>query len=75
MNYNPLLYKCWTLLTKLINENRIDWGEHMFIMLFSYRIADKVTTWILAMKMRGKSLCEWNSTFLHNKITWIVNKN
>jgi hypothetical protein len=28
-----------TLLTKLVSENRIDWDEHMFIMLFSYKIA------------------------------------
>jgi len=31
-----------TLLTKLISENRTDWDEHLFIVLFSYRIAYKV---------------------------------
>jgi hypothetical protein len=30
-------------LTKLIIENRIDWDEHLSIMLFSYRITYKVT--------------------------------
>ncbi len=33
-----------TLLTKLVNENRINWDEHLSIMLFSYRIAYKVAT-------------------------------
>jgi hypothetical protein len=33
-----------TLLTKLVSENRIDWDEHLFTMLFSYIIAYKVTT-------------------------------
>ncbi len=32
-----------TLLTKLVSENRIDWDEHLFTMLFSYRITYKVT--------------------------------
>jgi len=32
-----------TLLTKLVNENRTDWDEHMFIVLFSYIIAYKIT--------------------------------
>jgi hypothetical protein len=34
-----------TLLTKLVNENKTDWDEHLFAMLFSYKIAYKVTTW------------------------------
>jgi hypothetical protein len=29
-------------LTKLVNENIIDWDEHLPIMLFSYKIAYKV---------------------------------
>jgi hypothetical protein len=33
-----------TLLTKLVSENRIDWDEHLSIMLFSYRTAYKVAT-------------------------------
>jgi hypothetical protein len=33
-----------TLLTKLVNDNRIDLDEHLFTMLFSYRIAYKVAT-------------------------------
>jgi len=33
-----------TLLTKLINENRNDWGEHLSIVLFSYQTAYKVGT-------------------------------
>jgi len=33
-----------TLLNKLVSENRTDWGEHMSIVLFSYRTAYKVTT-------------------------------
>jgi hypothetical protein len=33
-----------TLLTKLVNENKIEWDEHMSIVLFSYRIAYKVGT-------------------------------
>jgi hypothetical protein len=31
-----------TLLTKLVNENKNDWDEHLSIVLFSYRIAYKV---------------------------------
>ncbi len=31
-------------MTKLVSENRIDWDEHISIMLFSYRIAYKITT-------------------------------
>ncbi len=31
-------------MTKLINEKRIDWDEHMSTILFSYRIAYKVAT-------------------------------
>ncbi len=34
-----------TLLTKLVDENRIDWDEHLLTLLFSYRTAYKVTTW------------------------------
>jgi hypothetical protein len=32
------------VLTKLVSENIIDWDEHMFTMLFSYKIAYKGTT-------------------------------
>jgi hypothetical protein len=32
------------LWTKLVNENKIDWDEHMFTILFSYKIAYKVAT-------------------------------
>jgi hypothetical protein len=31
-------------LTKLVNENKIDWDEHLFIVLFSYKTTYKVTT-------------------------------
>ncbi len=34
-----------TLLTKLISENKTYWDEHLFIVLFSYKIAYKVVTW------------------------------
>jgi len=34
-----------TLLTKLVNENKTDWDEHLFKMLFSYRSTYKVATW------------------------------
>ncbi len=34
-----------TLLTELVSENRIDWDEHLFIMLFSYKTVYKVATW------------------------------
>jgi hypothetical protein len=30
-------------LTKLVHENKIDWDEHLLIVLFSYKIAYKVT--------------------------------
>jgi hypothetical protein len=30
------------LLTKLVNEKRKDWGEHLSTVLFSYRITYKV---------------------------------
>jgi hypothetical protein len=33
-----------TLLTKLVNENRTYWDEHLSTMLSSYRIGYKVTT-------------------------------
>jgi len=33
-----------TLLIKLVSENKINWDEHLFIMLFSYKIAYKVAT-------------------------------
>ncbi len=35
---------CSRLLTKLVNEKRIDWDKHLFTVLFSYRIAYKVAT-------------------------------
>ncbi len=31
-------------MTKLVNENRTDWDEHLLTMLFSYRITYKVAT-------------------------------
>ncbi len=34
-----------TLLTKLVNENKIDWDEHMSTVLFSYKTTYKVATW------------------------------
>jgi hypothetical protein len=33
-----------TLLTKLVSENKIDWDEHLYTMLFSYINAYKVAT-------------------------------
>jgi hypothetical protein len=33
-----------TLLTKLVNENKTNWDEHLSIVLFSYKIACKVAT-------------------------------
>jgi hypothetical protein len=33
-----------TLLTKLVNENRTYWDEHLSTMLFSYKTTYKVTT-------------------------------
>jgi hypothetical protein len=32
------------LLTKLISENKIDWDEHLSIVLFSYKIVYKIAT-------------------------------
>ncbi len=32
-----------TLLTKLVNENKTNWDEHLPTILFSYRITYKVT--------------------------------
>jgi hypothetical protein len=29
----------WTLLTKLVNENKTNWDEHLSTMLFSYKTA------------------------------------
>ncbi len=40
-----------TLLTKLVSENRIDWDEHLFIVLFSYKIAYKVATWYTSYQL------------------------
>jgi hypothetical protein len=31
-------------LTKLVSENIIDWDEHLFIVLFSYKTTYKVST-------------------------------
>jgi hypothetical protein len=33
-----------TLLTKLVNENKTDWDEHLSIVLFSYQTTYKVGT-------------------------------
>jgi len=30
-------------LTKLVSENKIDWDEHLSMVLFSYKIAYKIT--------------------------------
>ncbi len=44
-------------MTNLISENRIDWDEHLSIMLFSYRIAYKITTrYTLYQLMHGLHL-------------------
>ncbi len=32
-----------TLLTKLVSENKINWDEHLSIVLFSYKTTYKVT--------------------------------
>jgi len=32
-------------LTKLVNENKTNWDEHLSTMLFSYRTTYKVATW------------------------------
>ncbi len=32
-----------TMLTKLVSENKINWDEHLFMVLFSYKTAYKVT--------------------------------
>jgi hypothetical protein len=34
-----------TFLTTLVNENRIDWDEHLSTLLFSYKTTYKITTW------------------------------
>jgi hypothetical protein len=34
----------WTLLTKLVSENRTYWDEHVSTMLFSYKTTYKVIT-------------------------------
>jgi hypothetical protein len=33
-----------TLLTKLVNENKTYWDEHLFTLLFSYKTTYKITT-------------------------------
>jgi hypothetical protein len=33
------------MLTELVSQNKIDWDEHLFIVLFSYIIAYKIATW------------------------------
>jgi hypothetical protein len=40
-----------TLLTKLMNENRNDWDEHMSIILFSYQTTYKVETGHTSFKL------------------------
>ncbi len=55
-------------MTKLINENKIDWDEHLPIILFSYRTTYKVVTvytilaylWVItfnAYKIHSTSHC------------------
>ncbi len=40
-----------TLLTKLINENKTNWDEHLSTMLFSYKIAYEVVTWYIPYQL------------------------
>jgi hypothetical protein len=34
-----------TLLIKLVNENKMDWDEHLLKILFYYKTTCKVATW------------------------------
>jgi hypothetical protein len=34
-----------TLLIKLVNENKMDWDEHLLTILFYYKTTYKVATW------------------------------
>jgi len=40
-----------TLLTKPISENKKNWDEHLFTMLFSYKIANKLATWYIPYQL------------------------
>jgi hypothetical protein len=40
-------------LTKLVNENITNWDEHLFTMLFSYKIAHKIATYTPYQLMYG----------------------
>jgi hypothetical protein len=40
-----------TLLTKLVNENKTDWDEHLSTMLFSYKSTYKITTWYTSYQL------------------------
>jgi hypothetical protein len=46
------------LLTKLVNEKKVDWDEHLSTILFSYKIAHKVaTSYITYQLVYGLHLC------------------
>jgi hypothetical protein len=57
------------MLTKLVNENRTNWDEHLSTMLFSYRIAYKVAT-----KVHTISISVWiasiDSHIIHSANCW-----
>ncbi len=38
-------------MTELVSENITDWDEHLFTMLFSYKIAYKVATWYTSYQL------------------------
>ncbi len=39
------------MLTKVVNEKRNDWDEHLGVVLFAYHIAYKINTWHTPFKL------------------------
>jgi hypothetical protein len=52
-----------TLLTKLVNENKINWDEHLSTILFSYR-----TTYQSSNKVYTKSISVWITSIDAHKV-------
>ncbi len=49
------------LLTKLINENKMDWDEHLPTILFSYKTSDKVGTRYTSYQLVYRSITSFNA--------------
>jgi hypothetical protein len=75
------------LFTKLVNENRMDWDEHLHMVLYAYQMTFKVTishTWfqhvyglcpLMSTKyMMFEQFQSWSWFFPHTYIHWSYGK-